>query len=251
MKPRVALALSAAAAFVSSAALAADVGARLSDKGNVVIGAERMFGITVSSLESKSSVGGDTVTSTQSHTSVGLLWSYPFTIHSVPRVGLDYLVAPNLSLGLGGGFFRVGSVRKTEAGGTAVEKDGPTSTAWIVAPRVGYVLDLGGATALWLRGGLSFYGSTNEADESSGSNRRTSKLTMSGSALALEPSFVWTPAPHFGLYGGLALDAPLGGKNRSETTTTTGVGSVSNTTTSESDYAQSSYGVTFGVLGYL
>jgi hypothetical protein len=33
--------------------------------------------------------------------------------------------------------------------------------------------------------------------------------------------------------------------------TTTGVGSVSNTTTSESDYAQASYGVTFGVLGYL
>lgn len=253
MKLRIALASSAALVLLSSSALAADAGAKLSEKGNLVIAGERMFGYSHTVLTNETTVGNTKVSSTSTNDNFSLLWSYPVTVHNLPRIGLDYLVIPNLSLGLGAGFFSTGSKVKSTQGSTSTETDGPSINAWIIAPRVGYVLDLAETSSLWLRGGLSFYGSKTEDKDSSGNTTRTTTNTMSGTAFNLEPTFVWTPASHFGLYGGLALDVPLGGKMKRETTsvTTTGIGSVTTNTSSESDYTQASYGLTFGVLGYL
>jgi len=232
--------------LAASSALAADdaPSARLSDKGHLVIGAERLFGMTATSLKSEAETAGGTQTSTTSHTNFSLLWSYPTTVHNIPRLGLDYLVTSNFSLGLGAGFFTSSSKRKAEVGNLSVKDDGPTITTWLLAPRAGYVLDLGDTVALWLRGGFTFYGTSTSQETTTGATTTTRKTTQSGTALNLEPSLVITPVPHFGFYGGLALDFPLSGTEKQETTT------GNRTDSAEMKYKQSSYGAVFGLLGW-
>lgn len=241
------------ASTVSTGGLAAEPGPKLSEKGHLVIGAERMFGVTATSLTSESTTGGATSKSTNSQTNLSLLWSYPTTVHNVPRLGFDYLVIPHLSLGLSAGLFSNTSKRDNEStnGGISVSeaKDGPSISTWLVAPRLGYVLDLGDTVSLWLRGGLTFYGTKTTSEDVNGSVTRTTTMKQSGSAFALEPTFVVTPVPHFGFYGALALDLPLGGKNEVETVTKNG--SFSTTASGKTDYTQSSFGAVFGLLGYL
>ena len=235
--------------FVPTAAMAAEP-EHFGAKGSVVVGAERLFGVSWSSIANESTTAGVTTKSTTTRTNVGALWSYPTTVHNTPRLGIDYLVIQNLSVGFGAGYFTTTSQREVESSassGVTTKTDGPTVATWLVAPRVGYALDLGPTMALWLRAGVTFYGASNEQTDESGGVTRKATLTTTGTAFAFEPTFVYSPAAHFGLYGGLALDAPLAGKSKSESTTTTGA--VTSTTSGESDTLQASYGAVFGLLG--
>lgn len=229
---RAAVVLSAVVAAPS--ALAADMGSA----GTIYIGAERMFGLSFNH-EKREPAGG---TVTNSHTDIGLLWNpglnSPYTI---PRMGIDFAVIDNLTVGAGLGFWTSSSSTKTETGGTTVDQDGDTTTAVLFSPRVGYMIGLSDRLGIWLRGGFTYFSISSSSPERNGTKTTSSS---NGLAFSLDPIFVVSPVEHFGFFGGLMVDLPLSGKVKGETTT------GGSTTTNETDTKFQNIGLNFGILGY-
>ncbi len=147
----------------SAAKMAVEEPPTLSDQGQIIVGAERVFGVTLSSV--RQDVAGTPLSITDSYTNVGLLWGYPTTVHNVPRFGLDYTVIDNLTIGFSGGFFSSSSKRKSEGGvGSTEREDGPTFTEWLISPRVGYIVDVSEKLSIWLRGGVTLFGSSSKSE---------------------------------------------------------------------------------------
>jgi hypothetical protein len=222
------------AVLAASPALAADMGTA----GTLYIGAERMFGLSFNH-EKQTPAGG---TITNSHTDIGLLWNpglnSPYTI---PRMGVDFAVIDNLTVGAGLGFWTSSASRKTEGGGATVDQDGDTTTAILLSPRVGYIIGLSDKVGIWLRGGFTYFSISSSSPEQNGTKRTNSS---NGLAFSLDPIFVVSPVEHFGLFGGLMVDLPLSGKVKGETTT------GGSTVTNETDTKFQNIGLNFGVLGY-
>jgi hypothetical protein len=171
------------------------------------------------------------------------------TFFTVPRVGFDYVIVPNVTIG--GNvvvFFTLGGSNGTDVtannGSTTTTKfDNPGALVFGVAPRGGYILPLTDLFSLWLRGGFSYYVAS--AKSSNNANPQSSLSTSANQfALDLDPQFVITPVPHFGFTVGLTADIPLAGGHSAETVT----GGTSRTTSAWSSIFF--LGVTGGILGY-
>jgi hypothetical protein len=167
---------------------------------------------------------------------------------SVPRVGFDYVVIPNLTIGGDLAlFFTVGSNRSSEtdfANGTSQSASGDNGGFFLfgIAPRAGYILRLSDLWALWFRGGLSFYTGTTSNPQNGGPSTHAS---VDQFALDLEPQVVFTPVPHFGLTAAIDGDIPLVGRHWITTFAPNG------TSTTQSASSSSAFvGVTLGMLGY-
>jgi hypothetical protein len=235
----------------ASSALAADAApTAMGSAGTIFLGAERLFGVSFNNAKSTTSQGGTDVTSTYSRTDIGLLlnangasafgegtYLNPFLI---PRLGFDYSVIDNLTVGGSIGFWHASSSTKAEGGGRSQETDGDSVNAFLFAPRVGYIIGLNEKMGIWLRGGLTYYNFGVTHPKTQARNVETSD-SVNGLAFSLDPVFVLSPVEHFGLFGGLMADIPLSGS----TTNDNGNGTKTST-----DLKFQNIGLNFGILGY-
>jgi hypothetical protein len=139
--------------------------------------------------------------------------------YTVPRIGLDYVIVPNVTIG--GDvvlYFTVGGSSSTEmdySGGTSMttSNSSPGVTLFGIAPRGGYILGLNDMFSLWLRGGFSFYTWTAKqtVTPAGGNNGTTYTSSQNQPAIDLEPQIVFHVIPHVGFTAGLTLDIPFAG----------------------------------------
>jgi hypothetical protein len=171
------------------------------------------------------------------------------TFYTTPRVGFDYVLIPNLTLG--GDlfvFFTLGGSNTTPVrGGNATQStDRPSGNAFGIAPRVGYILGISEPLSIWLRGGFSFYhAGTSTPDNFCGTNPSdTSSLNVFG--VDIDPQLVISPVPHFAFTAGPALDFGFAGSGSTSTPGNT----CNQVVTTSYGYSSWNIGITGGLLGW-
>ena len=168
-------------------------------QGQLAISAERLFGVEYA--HTSYSGGGY-----QSTTLIGFGWEYTQSSFSQPRAGIDYFVVNHLSLGGAIGLY------------SAAGHNGLNDTGFILAPRIGYAVDLGSVASFWPRIGITYY-----------SHADYHNLGITGEAnFALFPRANWAflITPHFDI-------GPFGGRNNGP------------------DFTELVMGVTFGIMGVI
>jgi hypothetical protein len=154
-------------------------------KGNLVISAERLFGIYIDNQSVDRGAAPDRV---DDHTVFGLGWGNASGTLTTPRLGIDYFLTDALTLGGNFGFF---------SHNIDVGNQSATVTGVLFAARVGYALRLGHAVSFWPRGGLTY-------------------TTLSGGsnilALTVDAPFTLSPSEGFAILAGPVLDLGLTGK---------------------------------------
>jgi hypothetical protein len=151
----------------------------LGNRGNLVFGAERLFGFYLD--KQSSDVGGRSLHNDS--TVVGLGWGNSVSMLTTPRLGADYFLTDNFSLGGNLGF-------------VSTSGDAPTSTGVLFGARAGYALRLSHAVAFWPRAGLTY-----------------ASVSVQGSpdswnvfALTLDAPFTIAPSEGFAFTAGPVLD---------------------------------------------
>lgn len=194
------------------------------DRGQLVLGADRLVPLVGYTTQSVTASQGDVTTKvTDSGTSVALLFGREPTLgsaHTVPRVAVDFTVARGLTLGTAFAFaFGLGGDHTEErassvAPTTTRESRAPQSTLIGFAPRVGYVIRLGGSFAFWPRAGLAFYSVSSKSEETSNLGVvSTTRVTDTLFSLDLDPQLVWLPLPHVLIHAGPLVNVPLNGSH--------------------------------------
>jgi hypothetical protein len=234
MTPKAKLLIALAFTFAPAAAhAAASAGV---DHGTVMIGAERLFGLSLSRTTTSS---GNTDTS-HDNTTFTLLYSAAPNVHMTPRVTFDFVPIDGLTLG-GGIGFGVGSLGDSRTrNDSTTNTDGPSSTWLVFSPRVGYVLGLSSLAKLWLRGGLTYFW-MNTDFPSPPNTSASSRLT--GLSLDLEPTLLLQAFPHLGFTASVLVNLPLTGSF----TTETKIGGVS--TSTSVDQTIRNFGLVAGMVG--
>jgi hypothetical protein len=230
----------ALAALVVASSLAAPAGIAAPaalPKGTMMIGAERLFGLSVSRISTDTNNGSTALDQTH----FGLFaapGSQEPHVYLAPRLALDYALIDGLTLG-GSLAVAIGDYTNvTTTGGTTTEADLGEFTTFLLAPRVGYALGLSRLANLWLRGGLTYFNGAGHGDVFGDTEQ-----TRWGLAVNLEPTFLLTPLTNLGFTVGLVVDVPVAGKRTTERT----IGPV--TTSTSVDQTVRNFGVQFGMVG--
>jgi hypothetical protein len=210
-----------------------------------IVSADRMFGLNFWSNAGEN----NGATWSSSGTSFSLLWAIrqdaaggagapapgPSVVYQTPRLALDYVIpvgAGMVTVGGSLGFFMGGGTGETLGN----KYDLPSSVAWTVTPRGGYILAFTDEFSVWLRGGFTYY---RLSSETQGTNKVST--TYSGLAINLEPTVVWKPVRHFGFTASLLGDIGLAGAATiTGTATTPGL---------DVTLRAHNYGLTFGAVG--
>lgn len=168
---------------------------RFGRSGDIILSAERLFGVTYSRF----SVGdpGRTVTDFR----VTALWSDAPRLAdgipnaaAIPRLAIDGAVGTNVTLGAAVG---------VAYGSFASDGRGTLSHFGILAvPRVGYVIPIGSAGAVWLRGGVGVFRST---------AKMTRTQTWTSVVASFDPQLVLSLASGAAFCIGPVIDVPLTG----------------------------------------
>jgi hypothetical protein len=125
----------------------------------------------------------------------------------VPRVGLDYFVIDKLSIGGSLMFLTQSGEQESELAGQSQTNDLPSSTMFVLAPRVGYALMFNDTIGFWPRGGFTFYTASTEIEAAGGNT----EISENGFAFSLEGLFLIAPIPNFGFTVGPTLDIGITG----------------------------------------
>jgi hypothetical protein len=200
--------------FGASEAFAQEGGRNaLGSKGDLAIGAERLFGIG----NGTQTVEVDGVSLDTDYSVVGFLWSGAAstqTLYLAPRVSIDYFPIDGLSVGGSVGYLST----KVSVGDSSA-----TSSGFIFAPRVGYLLPIGDSFGFWPRGGFTYYNLT-DPDRNQFS-------------LGAQLDFVIGPTAPLAFTIGLVGDFGV-----------TGSTSIQGR---DLDYTDRMWGITFGMVGFL
>ena len=126
----------------------------LGEPNEVILGAERLFGLSFWS--SKTDNNG--TTSTTSGTSLSLLTS-PNSIASVipyltPRLAADFSLN---AFTIGGSIGYSSTAYKTDPGNGQPTHESDTFTTFLFTPRVGYVLPIADRIYFWPRAGITYF----------------------------------------------------------------------------------------------
>lgn len=214
----------------------------------VIVSVERAFGFYFSTGSREGlgqrPVAGSSADSDLSGTTANVLGGGPmgsFNPFSAPLVAVHGAV---------GGF--------TFGGGIGYQADTQKSgllttdlNALTVAPRVGYVVDLGSAVSVWIRAGVAYSSQTTERSwecqpGATSCTQQSLKQTSSLFDLSLDPMFVFSPIPHLGVLLGPTIDVALSGtQNDGPITTFTDPNSPP--LSPERELRLSSFGVAAGV----
>ncbi len=196
---------------------------KFGDQGQFIVGADRVmtfFSYSHWSRDLPPIPGANKVTESGDQSSISLLYgssadSNDF-FYTVPRLGFDYVIVPNVTIG--GeviAFFTLGSSSSTETQlntGFAAHNPNPSPSTTIfgIAPRGGYILQMSELFSFWLRGGLSYNTGTFKSVRN---GVTTDSLTINQWALDLDPQLVMTPFAHVGFTAGVTADLPFGGSH--------------------------------------
>jgi hypothetical protein len=162
-----ALALGIAASTMARPAAAQAFG----NQGDIAFSAERLMGIYFHD-EGESS------------TNIGLaLAPLADSVYQLPRLGIDYFIIDNLSIGGSVGF----TYRNPE--------HGPAQSGGLINPRVGYAIEFSKTFGFWPRGGFTY---RNVADDEE-------------FALTLEAMFYAAPVQHLAITFGPMMDLGIAG----------------------------------------
>ncbi len=199
-------------------------------RGEFIIGVDRLMPLLSYSHDSVDFTQ-DNVKTTISTSQWSMSWFYggtgdPDLAYTVPRLGFDYAVANNVTVG--GNlllFYTMGANQTTKTEGNDVETSTtvgqPNTVLFGIAPRAGYIFRFSNMLGLWLRGGFTLFTQTSSATSNPTDNTSvTNKTSETQFSLNLEPQIVFTPLPHVGLTAGLAMDIPLAGSATQEQDTT-------------------------------
>jgi hypothetical protein len=245
---------------LTAGSAAAQARGELGEKGQFIFSADRLvpiLGYTNNSAAASASGGAISLfygNNSWGGTGAGAggvaAWGNP-TFYTVPRLGFDYTVIQNLTVG--GNFvvaFPTGGNVSSCTGNTCVQNDTPGGNVWGLAPRVGYVIAIPDMMAIWLRGGLSYYHSNASVAGAVplGCPSANTTDTSGVFGLDLEPQFVIAPITHFAFEVGPTLDWGFAGNTTNETPT---LGAPCGTTTKTSyGYTSLYLGVTGGLFGW-
>lgn len=152
----------------------------LTSHGNLVFSAERFFGFY---FDHESQEVGDRDVNVDA-TSISLGWSRPASWLMTPRLGIDYFLGRNFTLGGNIGIFNESYENRA-------------LTGFLLGFRVGYALRLGHVVSLWPRGGFTY---TSLAVKGSSADNYTFALTLDAPfVFALTEGFAFTLGPTFDL----------------------------------------------------
>ncbi len=246
------------ALLVASPASAQEA-AKFGDQGQFIFGADRLFGLfayTSNSFTPANTNATTTVTGTSmaffgglnsvsvgaNAVGAGLTAGNP-TFYNIPRLGFDYTIIPNLTIGGEAiAFFTLGG--STSFG--AANQPNPGGNAFGIAPRVGYIFNLSDVFAIWPRGGLSYY-DANYSAQNNQFNRCNNTANANVFGLDIDPVVTISPASHFAFMAGPTLDWGFtGGASTSVPQTP----DCSRTTNTSLSYNAINFALNAGLLGW-
>jgi hypothetical protein len=165
-------------------------------KGSLIIGAERVFGFSSSTLKPKDT---DAIKTTQ----WGILWGAGATnVFQIPRMAIDYVAFDQVTFGGSFGLAHTSTTTPARDMGTVTIPESTNGqTNWIFAPRAGYIFGGKGVLSLWVRAGFSVWSMPVMGMDSTW-----------GTALNFEPEIIISPWKHVGVYLGGVVDFGLFGK---------------------------------------
>jgi hypothetical protein len=236
----------------------ADAKGAFGQQGEFIVSADRLvpvfsFVSVSQTLPGLPAPGLNKVVTTTSQTAFSLLLGgtpgapAEATFFTFPRLGLDYVVVPRITIGgdllfyttLGGN--RTIETDFTNGSSSTVTVSAPSTLVFGVAPRGGYILPFSDLFSLWLRGGFSFYVASTKTQDGNGG---TTSNNTNQFALDLDPQIVLTPLSHIGITAGLTADIPIAG-GHSVTNETPNM-----TTTNSAGSSIFYFGAELGLLGW-
>lgn len=153
---------------------------------------------------------------------------------AMPRVTFDFVVGGGLTLGGALGAISTSGEEEYPYGETTETDEYVNNTGFLFAPRIGYLIPTSQTLTIWLKGGITFFGVTSEAQSPD-----NDKLSYSGTQLSLDPALMFTPVEHVGILVEPIIDVGLSGGWEYEPD--------SGSTVSE-DFKYSSYGIAAGLV---
>jgi hypothetical protein len=184
----------------------------------LALSADRLFGFAITKDKETVTdpVSGQEQTTTTTYTGFSILGRGLGIdpLYNTPRLGVDYFVIDGLSLG--GSITYMTTSTKDES--PVRTRDGPTYSAFVFAPRVGYALMFNDFVGIWPRAGITYYNAKIETESTNTVNGVTTTSTttnkLDGIALTAEVPLILSPAPHVALTLGPTLDFPLSGTTK-------------------------------------
>ena len=227
------------------------------DQGEFIIGADRMFGL-FSFTQNQFSSGGNTITVTgtdmaffgglnsvavgSNAAGAAFVAGNP-TFYNIPRLGFDYTIIPNLTIGgelmaffTLGGSTTFNNASQGNAGGNAFG----------VAPRVGNIFNLSDVFAIWPRGGFSYY-DANYSLQNAQFNRCNNTANANVFGLDIDPVLTISPVSHFAFQVGPSLDWGFTG---GASATAPRSADCSQTATTSYSYQAINFDINAGLLGW-
>ena len=214
--------IAAALTFGSTTALAQK--AEFGSQGTAAFSADRLFGFYAATEELEFPAPVGDVETDYSHFGFGWQGLIHGTPYSVPRFAFDYFIIDGLNIGGSIGYANI-----------EVDPEGPPEgdrSAFIFAPRVGYVWMFSDVIGFWLRGGFTFHSMEDDTGF-------VDDFEESAFALTIDPVFPIFPTDHFGFVVGPVIDFSVTGERD--------VGPPLN----DVDLNYRSFGITAGLIGYL
>jgi hypothetical protein len=246
------------ALLVASSASAQQAGKAFGDQGEFIFGADRLFGLfaftqnqyTVSNTNTTATVTGTDMAffaglnSVSLQTGAGAATAGNPTFYNIPRLGFDYTILPNFTIGGEAmAFFTLGG--STTAPG-APSTGNPGGNAFGIIPRVGYIFNLSDVFAIWPRGGVSYY-DANYSVQDPQQNRCNDTANANVFGLDLDPVVTISPVSHFAFTAGPTLDWGFTG---GASTTTPQTPDCSRTTNRSFSYQAINFAINAGLLGW-
>lgn len=237
----------AALLLVANTAGAQEAGQGMHKSGGFILSAERLFGLSFWSIHTQQDalpVPGSTGTdSTTSGTTVSLLFAQDFNglasgavPYSTPRLAFDFLPIESLTIGGSIGFVSMTGERESI---NAPTRDINSVTAFALAPRVGYIIPLADWVYFWPRLGVTYYNLT--ITDPATPTQPESSVSFNGFSINIEPAFVFSPVPHFGITVMPVADIPLAGSTSQD---------PDPTPAPDTTVKIRNFGATVGILGF-
>jgi hypothetical protein len=207
--------LTAAAMAVVSPEASAQQAHGFGNKGELIVSADRLVPVFSHTTQSVRPFGGPRTSTIRSSSSLlfggdvsnrgagdGGAGVFGMNPHTIPRVAIDYAVIDRLTLG------------GAAALGFTMGGDSPSTTAFGLAPRVGYILPVSSVIGFWFRGGFSFYSLRTRVDQGPAVNYDIHSTSLF--SLDLDPQLAIVPYEHFFFTVGPLVNIPLTGSRTTE-----------------------------------
>ena len=209
-----------------------------------VFGVERVTGVFWNSFKLET----DTTTITSTGTDIALFGNgVESSPHSLPRLGLDYFVIEGFSLGGSLVYWRSSGETESETPAGSATTDNPTTSQFLIHPRVGYSFVIDETFAVWPRAGITYSNlSTEDTDTNPATGAEVTQTTsISNLALSLDVPVVISPIENFAILIGPFVDLGVSGTFSIENDPAPAGGDPP-----EQDSKLTTIGLSMGIAGY-